>query len=66
MAGSDDEWRLRVGDYRAIFTVEVRTIDPPATAEGAPAAGEPGPDERELGAVIVVRAAHRREVYQSK
>lgn len=42
LQGSDDRWRLRVGDYRIIY----RIVD----------------DEQK---VIVMRIAHRRDVYRS-
>ena len=41
LQGSDDRWRLRVGDYRIIY----RIVD----------------EERK---VIVIRIAHRRDVYR--
>ena len=48
-----DEWRLRVGDYRVRFRVEVRAL--PGTDDEAP---------RDEGVVVVVRLGHRRDVYR--
>jgi mRNA-degrading endonuclease RelE of RelBE toxin-antitoxin system len=53
VGGDHEEWRLRVGDYRAIFQMEVRIIVPQEEGEAS-----------ESGAVIVVKVAHRREVYK--
>jgi len=41
LAGSKDLWRIRVGDYRVVYTVR-----------------------DELLLVLVVKVAHRREVYR--
>jgi mRNA interferase RelE/StbE len=42
LKGEDDLWRIRVGDYRVVYTIE---------------------DDKLL--VLVVRVAHRKEVYRS-
>lgn len=47
------EWRLRAGDYRARFRVDVRTA---TDAES----GQP----IEEGIVVVTRLGHRRDVYR--
>ena len=52
LVNTDDEYRLRVGDYRIIFTTEVR--DP--EVEDAEPVGM-------IGVVLVLRVGHRREVY---
>ncbi|MDB5100652.1 MAG: hypothetical protein JWM80_5073 [Cyanobacteria bacterium RYN_339] len=55
LVGMDpDEWRLRVGDYRVRFRVE---IQPKASTAEQP---EPGNE----GVVVVVRLGHRRDVYR--
>ncbi|MBF0283385.1 MAG: type II toxin-antitoxin system RelE/ParE family toxin [Magnetococcales bacterium] len=41
LAGRPDAWRMRVGDYRVLYSIE---------------------DERLI--VLVVKVAHRREVYR--
>jgi mRNA interferase RelE/StbE len=41
LTGADDLWRLRVGDYRVIYTIRDRQL-----------------------VVLVVRVAHRSEVYR--
>jgi mRNA-degrading endonuclease RelE of RelBE toxin-antitoxin system len=64
LTGVEDEWRLRVGDYRVIFTLEVRPVDPPAAAEAR--VGDHEVEHRELGVALVVKVAHRREVYQDR
>ena len=48
-----EEWRLRVGDDRVRFQMEVRPLEPHAEGKSP-----------EAGAVIVVKVAHRSEAYR--
>lgn len=57
--GTGDRWRLRAGDYRAIFTLDERTIETPDLSGGEPR-------EETVGVFVVAKVGHRREVYREQ
>jgi mRNA interferase RelE/StbE len=50
--GGEEDWRLRVGDYRAVYRIEEPHPDHPEPEEGEP-----------TGLVTVLAVGHRQGVY---
>lgn len=53
-----DAWRLRLGDYRVVFRMEVQVVGEEAVSEDVATTIEPS------RVVVIERVGHRREVYR--